>query len=149
MEKKVREEARRRRRPLREAASALELAVSAPAGTGSKWRKRVLTRVQEVSAALEDHIAEVEEPGGLADEISAEAPRLIHMMAILKAEHVELRQMLTQARADLGRGADKLSTDEIVEVREKVLSFLGRIARHRQKGADLVYEAYNVDIGGE
>jgi hypothetical protein len=26
---------------------------------------------------------------------------------------------------------------------------LGALALHRQSGADLVYDAYNVDIGGE
>jgi hypothetical protein len=30
-----------------------------------------------------------------------------------------------------------------------VLDVLVEIARHRQQGADLVYDAYHVDIGGE
>jgi hypothetical protein len=29
-----------------------------------------------------------------------------------------------------------------------VIGLLGRLTIHRQKGADLVYDAYNVDIGG-
>jgi hypothetical protein len=33
-------------------------------------------------------------------------------------------------------------------VREQVTSVLSDLIRHRQRGADLVYRAYAVDIGG-
>jgi hypothetical protein len=33
-------------------------------------------------------------------------------------------------------------------MREDVQRLLGRIVHHRQLGADLVWEAYNLDIGG-
>jgi hypothetical protein len=148
-EKKIREGARRRRGPLRDAASALERAAAAPVGTGPKWCQRVHTRVEQVSATLEDHIVAVEGPSGLWDELKVDAPRLIHMMDVLKAEHGVLRQMVAQLLEDVGRIGDKASKEEIGAVREKVMALLGAIARHRQKGADLVYEAYNVDIGGE
>jgi hypothetical protein len=32
--------------------------------------------------------------------------------------------------------------------REEVTTLMGQLVRHRQKGADLVYEAYDVDLGG-
>jgi hypothetical protein len=34
------------------------------------------------------------------------------------------------------------------DARDDVQRLLGEIVRHRQHGADLVYEAYHVDIGG-
>ena len=34
------------------------------------------------------------------------------------------------------------------DARDDLQRFIGRVIRHRQKGADLVWEAYNVDIGG-
>jgi hypothetical protein len=34
-------------------------------------------------------------------------------------------------------------------VRAAATSLLARLARHRQRGADLVFEAYQVDVGGE
>jgi hypothetical protein len=34
-------------------------------------------------------------------------------------------------------------------VREAATTALGRLVRHRQRGSDLVYEAYQVEIGGE
>ena len=145
-EKKVREGARRRRRPLRDAASALELAAAAPAGTGPKWCHRVHIGVKRVSGALEGHVVEVEGPSGLWNDIRVDAPRLIPMMETLKVEHDTLRKVVAQLLEDLTRITDKASKDEIAAVREKVVLLLGRITRHRQKGADLVYEAYMVDI---
>jgi hypothetical protein len=32
--------------------------------------------------------------------------------------------------------------------RDDLQRFIGTVIRHRQRGADLVWEAYNVDIGG-
>jgi hypothetical protein len=29
------------------------------------------------------------------------------------------------------------------------LELLGQLSRHRQRGVDLVYDAYDVDIGGQ
>ena len=39
-------------------------------------------------------------------------------------------------------------TDAVEAVRVAAVDVLGAISRHRQKGADLVWEAYSVDIGG-
>ena len=34
------------------------------------------------------------------------------------------------------------------DARDDLQRFIGKVIRHRQQGADLVWEAYNVDIGG-
>ena len=34
------------------------------------------------------------------------------------------------------------------QVRDDVTRLLGRLVRHRQRGSDLLYEAWAVDIGG-
>jgi hypothetical protein len=148
MDEKVRELAWRRRRPLREAAWALELAISGPAGTGTVWRERVHTRALQVRAALEDHIAEVESPGGLTDQVTVDAPRLIHRMNVLLAEHTELRAAIARILEACG-GPAGLSEEQAAMVRQETMALLVGISRHRQKGADLVYQAYEVDIGGE
>ena len=33
--------------------------------------------------------------------------------------------------------------------RQRGATFLGMLSRHRQRGADLVFDAYQTDIGGE
>jgi hypothetical protein len=148
MDEKVRELSRRRRRPLREAAWALELAISGPAGTGTVWRERVHARALQVRAALEDHITEVEAPGGLTDQITVDAPRLIHRMNSLLAEHTELRAATAQVLEACG-GTGEFSQEQAATVRQDAMALLVGISRHRQKGADLIYQAYQVDIGGE
>ena len=40
------------------------------------------------------------------------------------------------------------SETELSDLRDELQRLLGRIVRHRQLGADLVWEAYNLDIGG-
>ena len=32
--------------------------------------------------------------------------------------------------------------------REELTTLMGRLRRHRQAGSDLIYEAYDVDLGG-
>ena len=40
------------------------------------------------------------------------------------------------------------TADETAAIREQALELLAAIVRHRHLGADLLYEAYDVDIGG-
>ncbi len=135
--------ARARRRALLEAAQEVERAIARPTGTGSVWRERVATELSELSVALEDHIVEVEDEDGLLNEIVEQAPRLSNAVAQMRAEHVELRDAVAELLAAT-TGAE--GTAE--ELREEVVAFLGKVVRHRQRGADLVWDAYDVDIGG-
>jgi hypothetical protein len=38
---------------------------------------------------------------------------------------------------------------DVDKVRDLGTALLGRLVRHRQRGSDLVFEAYEFDIGGE
>lgn len=149
MEDQVREGARRRRAPLRDAASDLELAISAPVGTGSVWRDRVRESLARVQVALKQHVQDTEGPDGLYRELQADAPRLSTLIRLLGEEHTTMRGDIGAALAALDELPDELDDDCCDGVREAVLFLLGRISRHRQKGADLVWRAYSVDIGGE
>jgi hypothetical protein len=149
MEQDVREGARRRRAPLREAASDLELAISAPVGTGSVWRDRVRESLARVQVALKQHVQDTEGPDGLYQELQNDAPRLSTLVSLLAGEHATVRGDISAALATVDELPDQLDDDCCDDVREAVLILLGRISRHRQKGADLVWRAYSVDIGGE
>ena len=54
-----------------------------------------------------------------------------------------------QVLAALDRLYQRVSTMDIERIRAKASDRLLQLARHRQRGADLVYEAYATDIGGE
>jgi len=149
MEDKVREGARRRRAPLREAANDLELAISAPVGTGPVWRDRVRESLARVQVALKKHVNDTEGPEGLYGELQDDAPRLSNLVRLLTEEHGTIREDINRALATLEELPEDLDDECCEQAREAVMLLLGRIARHRQKGADLVWRAYSVDIGGE
>ncbi len=141
-------EAGRRRAVLLDAAAGLEFAIASPVGRGTTWREHVDGELHRLREALADHTRAVEADDGLLADIVRQAPRLSNLVALMKKEHHgmderigEIIRMLgSMPLDDIDRAAD--------EVRDVTLELLGRLSRHRQKGADLVYRAYAVDIGG-
>ena len=132
-------EARARRVALGEAMTHTELALALPGGHPA-WRDEVAAALDAVRRALDDHVAEVEGERGLLAELSQLAPRLSPAIDHLVREHPDLCDAVDAARRAVGG-------DPVADVRIRVLDLLHAISRHRQRGADLVYEAYNVDIG--
>jgi hypothetical protein len=65
----------------------------------------------------------------------------------LREEHGEIVDALSAASARLRAGPSLDSDDWTDVMRDRLRVLLGMLARHRQRGADLVYEAYDVDIG--
>lgn len=141
--------ARQRRKTLHDALVHLEEAISSPgAGRVPDWTATVLKEVVEVREAFDQHVVVTEKPEGLYDEILDRAPRLAGNVRRLRDEHPEI----TQAVADVvGRlETVQIGGDEwpLETARDDLQRFIGQVIRHRQRGADLVWEAYNVDIGG-
>ncbi|MEX2134667.1 MAG: hypothetical protein WEB67_11045 [Acidimicrobiia bacterium] len=134
--------ARKRRIDLRQAMERLENRVARPSATGS-WRADVEAALFELGEALDAHISEVENEGGLLVTIVTDAPRLAGRAAEMRAEHDELRAGYYRAMAACSEHGKLDPT----LVRRRVTSLLGRIALHRQLGSELVFDAYNVDIG--
>jgi hypothetical protein len=100
-----------------------------------------------VREAFDEHIFVTEKPEGLYEEIMSMSPRLAGKIKRLDEEHPVV---LAEIDEILGK-LDALDTQDIwpPEVaRDDINKVLGRIVRHRQRGADLVWEAYNLDIGG-
>ncbi len=135
------EAARQRRVELKEAVSSVEIAASSPIG-GPNWRSNLQTELESLRIALEQHVKEVEGAEGLLAQLRDDAPRLINKIDRVRDEHPELTQQVADAIAS----AKGSSGGE--DLRSQVLAVLVSIVRHRQRGADLVYEGYNVDIGG-
>jgi Hemerythrin HHE cation binding domain len=137
---------RRHRAELRESMSALELALAAPApGRLGAWAQRVHVALVELSADFHEHIDITEGPDGLYRGLLTTAPRLSNAAARLTHEHAQIRDLvddlLTRVSGPEAHDADR--------VRDLGTALLGRLVRHRQRGSDLVYEAYQADLGGE
>ena len=133
--------ATKRRIELKEAVSDVERAIAAPTGK-PEWRPNLLTELAGLKVALQQHIDEVEGDEGLLAELRFEVPRLANKIKRVGDEHPMLTEQV-DATIEL---AD--SDAELDEVRTAVLDTLVAIVRHRQQGADLVYEGYSIDIGG-
>lgn len=136
------ERAREHRAGLRATIGNLERALATAArGRVDAWSKEVRDELLSLSEALEQHIELTEAPDGLLSDIATAAPRLAHRVERTRADHVALRRHVASALDAL-----RPEEDAINEARDRVVELLTAIVRHRHLGADLVYEAYNVDI---
>ena len=131
----------RAREELSAAAHRLERSLAAP--RSDTWAKQVAEDLHELRSALTHHIELTEADNGLLSQIVEDAPRLVPDVEIIMADHTELCEAV-----DLALDIVDQSADRVHDVRSTVLDLLGRLYAHRQRGADLVFDAYNVDIGG-
>ena len=137
----------RRRAELHHAIVEVEEALARPApGRLREWAAEVGDSLKQLGADLEAHIDVTQAEAGLHEDILAAAPRLAHGVERLRREHRELRDALRSAGDLLDAPEDG---DWAAHVRDRVTALLTRLIRHRQRGADLIYEAYQVDVGGE
>lgn len=140
------EEVRRHRAELRESIGALEDALAAPATADRvRWAQRVQAALVEVSGDFRTHVDVTEGPKGLYRELLRTSPRLAGAVDGLTRDHVLIGGQIDTL---LARVADPGVAD-VDGVRGSGTALLGRLVRHRQRGSDLVFEAYEFDIGGE
>ncbi|HZC71729.1 MAG TPA: hypothetical protein VE442_13640 [Jatrophihabitans sp.] len=146
-EQKLLDRLRRRRAELLESMRAVEQALAAPApGREAHWAERVRVALIELAGDFRSHIDVTEGRDGLYGELLGTAPRLQGAVARLTREHAlikdQIEDLIASAGApDINEGVDHL--------RELGTALLARLLRHRQHGSDLVFEAYQADIGGE
>lgn len=136
------DQVRERRAGLRAAIGRVERSLASPAaGRAEVWAKELASELQDLAASLEQHIRANEAPDGLLADVVDHAPRLAHRTDQLRDDHARLRAAASAVLDDLG--APEVS---VTAVRDQVVELLEGLVRHRHLGADLVYEAYNVDI---
>ena len=139
------EQARKHRAGMRTAIGLVERSLSTAAhGRVAAWSKDLRDELTALSDALDQHIELTEASDGLLADIAAAAPRLTHRVDKAREDHVVLRAAVAQAIESLppGDGGDA----GVAKARDRVVELLTALVRHRHLGADLVYEAYNVDI---
>lgn len=129
----------RQRSDLHGALVELEAAIAA-AATSTQWRSGVGRALERLGTSFAAHVATTEGPQGLFETVVQRAPRLDHHCRLLLEEHTAIQSAIAAATA--GLDGDTEAT------RDGATDLLAKLARHRQRGADLVYEAYDVDLGG-
>ena len=141
------EELRRHRAELRESMSALEDALASPATADQvRWTQRVEAALAEVAGDFRAHVDITEGPSGLYLELLTTSPRLAGAVDDLTKDHLLIRGRIDDV---LARVAGPDTTAAVDDVRAAATVLLGRLVRHRQRGSDVVFEAYEFDIGGE
>jgi len=139
------DEVMRRRADLYQAILALERAAARPAvAREEEWMSGVVEALEELEHEIVDHIEVTERPDGLYDEIVDAAPRLSHSIKLLRAEHPEMHAATSALRLRLQSGEER----SVDQARDEIQHVLGRLVKHRQHGADLLWEAYSLDTGG-
>jgi hypothetical protein len=134
-----------RRERLRSRMDRLEHALAAPVPRGkAAWLARVRAALRDLAAAVTDHVAEVEATDGVFAQVQADAPQLARKIAQLKREHAEVTETMHALGERLR--SERAATPDAV--REDLLGLLGQLVRHRQLGADLLYDAYVLDVSG-
>lgn len=138
---------RTRREALYEAVVGLEDALATPVGDGVKWRLRVAMAIDHATIRIEEHARQTEAKDGFLDRVVKEVPRLQRRVNQLKVDHERLEKEVEALRHSLTLVDDANIPEEAHNIRNQAIELLGQMTRHRQRGADLIYEAYQVDIG--
>jgi hypothetical protein len=133
--------ARRHRAELLDIMHAVERALAAPAAEPG-WRPAVTARLGALQSAFAEHVRVTEGADGLYAELLEHAPRLAYRVRGLVREHATLALGIDAVCGRVGNAAPD-------DMRGWGSNLLRDLSRHRQRGADLVYEAYATDIGGE
>jgi hypothetical protein len=136
------EQAKGQRLSLRRAIDELHGVLGAPGGAAPERLEPILDHLRTVFGV---HVEVTESPGGLYEEILEIAPRLANKIAGFKREHVGITRAIQSALDDLPSEGAVVAPD----LRGRLDHLHEVLARHRRRGADLVYEAYEIDIGGE
>ena len=135
-----------RRAELRDALAALEHALAAPAsGRSVVWGEAVHVLAVDLADDFGAHVEVTEGPGGLHQAILSGDLRLANAVDALTAEHAEIAADIAALVAD---SAAPVGPGDVDGLRERGTKLLGHLSRHRQRGADLIYEAFETDIGG-
>jgi hypothetical protein len=139
--------AQQRRLALYGAITDLDASLASPIGRPT-WLGGVKRDLRSVLAALEAHVEEVEGDEGILAQILSDEPWLSDRVDALRSEHPGLLQSAKAIEAQIEVIEPDPSYEEADDLRDAALGLLGALARHRHRGADLVYEAFAVEIGG-
>lgn len=140
------ERVRAQRAELRESMAALEDALADEAADRTTARRRLRAALTELASDLQEHVELSESAEGFYADLRQTAPRLGAKVDTQMTEHDEL---LAEVRRLLGERDEGLADDAaLAEHRAALAALLDRVVRHRRRGADLLHEAWNVDLGG-
>lgn len=105
--------------------------------------------VDHAAARVVEHVVTSEGTDSLLAQVRTDSPRLGCRIDRLRTDHSRMLtdvELLRAALADLGDDQVALRGPAI---HDQARAFAGRLSTHRRRRSDLVYEAYQVDLGGD
>jgi hypothetical protein len=109
-----------------------------------EWGDRVAQAAQRARAQISQHAAATEGPDGFHDEIRDAAPRLAHAVGALADDHIGLEDLIDEIDA---RARAVSLPDDIDPIRELGGELVVRVRKHKERGADLLHEAVDRELG--
>ncbi|MFQ5807848.1 MAG: hemerythrin domain-containing protein [Phycisphaerae bacterium] len=122
-----------------------EKVVAPPRGDRAQWVADLRSSFDDFSEHLQQHLT-MEEKGGYLSQVVELRPTLSEAVDIIKHEHEELSQILSDLRAALG----ELAPTDVLLLRDcckRVQHFLSWLERHEEHENHLVLYAFTQDIG--
>lgn len=137
-------EVRRNRAGVRKICGELEHVLAEPSGADPRgWAEVVARTVDELVAAFRRHVDITESANGLLAEMVSVSPRLASHADRLRRDHSKILSEIQDLRTRVAKTAD---AEMVNVVRSRTLDLLRHISEHRHLGAEMVHEAYLVDI---
>lgn len=141
---------RAQRDEMQHAMGRVESALAAPdRGRREQWIGAVLRSLVVLEVELEEHVEGTEGLDGFFEQIIEHAPNLVNAVRKMCADHRDLAEGISACRAAVA-GLESIppgrDEDALAAARDSVLRLLGQFSRHRHRGANLAYDAFNVDL---
>lgn len=113
--------------------------------------ERKLSSVRFIAESLQRHLArlmELEESGGYMQAVVEEKPHLADQIVRLRADHEAFRRELAAMSPHIWDDG-VLADDELRQVGDSLLKFLGQLDEHDRRETNLIQIAFCEDDGGE
>lgn len=102
------------------------------------WSRSFTEQLTTLREEMRAHVRDTEGPGGTYERMLRDAPRLAPGVQALVDDHRAILEALDRPPVPLV---------DVERVRAWALSIVQEVSTHRQRGANLLYEAYLTDIG--
>jgi hemerythrin-like domain-containing protein len=135
------------RSELLDAVAYLEQALTSARGH-AVWTEEIRDHLGRLRNDFLAHVRGAEGDSGLYRDIMRTSPRLAYRISRLSVEHDSISREIDEVLA-LARDVPDDRDSWVDRVYQSARALLRRLSRHRQREADLIYEAYETDIGGE
>lgn len=122
-------------------------ALASPApGREQEWGKGVLAGLRELGEALRAHVAAVQAPDGLYEEVETAMPQAGNRVQYLRETNQSLQDRIELLEREVRRIAQGEGT-AFMAVRANALQFIGEVRHQQSREVDLVFQAFQQDIG--